>query len=59
MGDAPRIIEALRMTRDQQREIERQWFLDPASGEIKPEIDPAEAPEVRPRPIRVPRQTTD
>ena len=59
MGDAPRIIEALRLTREQKRDIERQWSLDPATGEIKPEVDPVEDPQVRPQPIRVPRQTFD
>lgn len=59
MGNAPKIIEALRMTREQQREVERQWYLDPVSGEIKPEVDPAEDPQVRPKPIRAPRQTFD
>ena len=59
MGDAPKIIEALRMTREEQREIERQWHLDSVSGEIMPEADPAEDPQVRPQPHRAPLQTFD
>jgi len=70
MGDAPKIIEELRQTREQMRENERQWFLDTATGELKPEADPLElavpttgtasaAPRPRPQPVRVARQTTD
>lgn len=59
MGDAPKIIEALRMTREQQRDFERQWYLDPGLGEIQPEADPVEEPRARPEPIRAPRQTFD
>lgn len=59
MGDAPRIIEALDMSREQLRELNRQWHLDPESGQIVPEIDPAELPETQPRSISVPRQTFD
>ena len=59
MGDAPKIIEALRMTREEQREIERQWHLDSVSGEIMPEADPAEDPQARPQPIPAPLQKFD
>jgi hypothetical protein len=59
MGDAPKIIEELRQTRDQLRENERQWSLDTATGELKPEEDPREDPQVRPQPVRVARQTFD
>jgi hypothetical protein len=59
MGEAPKIIEELRRTREQIRESERDWFLDPATGELKPEEDPTEDPQVRPKPVRVARQTFD
>lgn len=59
MGDAPKIIEALRLSREQKREIDRQWHLDATTGEMVPEVDPAEDPMVRPQPIRIPLQTFD
>jgi len=59
MGNAPKIIEALKQTRAQKRELDRQWFLDPATGELKPEADPAEDQQNRPQPVRVARQTFD
>ncbi len=59
MGNAPKILEELRQTRDQLRESERQWFLDTTTGELKPEVEPGEDPETRPQPIRVARQTFD
>ena len=59
MGDAPRIIEALDMSREQLRDLDRQWHLDPQSGQIEPEIDPTELPQARPKPVSVPRQTFD
>jgi hypothetical protein len=59
MGDAPKIIEGLRLTREQLRETERQRYLDPATGELKAEADPAEDPQARPAPMPVARQTFD
>lgn len=59
MGDAPKIIEELRQTRDQLRENERQWFLDTATGELTPEPDPIEIPQVRPQPVQAARYTFD
>lgn len=70
MGDAPKIIEELRQTREQMRENERQWSLDTDTGELNPEADPIElaipttgtpsaAPRPRPQPVRVARQTFD
>ncbi|MGE5287306.1 MAG: hypothetical protein ACM3ML_08915 [Micromonosporaceae bacterium] len=59
MGAAPEILEELRLTPEQLREIEREWFLDTTTGELKPEEDPAENPRARPRPVRVARRTYD
>jgi hypothetical protein len=70
MGDAPKIIEELRQTREQMRENERQWSLDTDTGELKPEADPIElaiptaghpyvAPRPRPQPVQAARVTYD
>lgn len=59
MGNAPKIIEELRQTREQMRENERQWSLDPTTGELRPEADSNEEPRVRPQPVRIARQTFD
>ena len=59
MGDAPKIIEELRQTREQLRDSERQWYLDTTTGELKPEEDPREDPQIRPKPVRVARRTFD
>lgn len=59
MGDAPKIIEELRRTREQIQEDERQWHLDTAAGELTPDEDPTEDPRLRPQPVRVARQTSD
>lgn len=59
MGRAPKIIEGIRRTKEQIREEERKWFLDTQTGEMKPEEDPAEEPNVRPQPIQVAHQTFD
>ncbi len=59
MGEAPKIIEELKLTRAQLRENERQWSLDPTTGQLEPEDDPSEDPQVQPEPIRIARQTFD
>lgn len=59
MGAAPKILEELRLTREQARENEREWFLDTATGELKPEEDPGEDLRSRPRPVHVARRTYD
>ena len=59
MGNAPRILEDLRLTREQRRDDERQWFLDTATGELRPEEDPTEDPQARPQPVHVARETFD
>jgi hypothetical protein len=59
MGKAPKILEELRQTQEQMLENDRQWFLDTTTGELKPEEDPAEDPQTRPKPVRVARQTFD
>ena len=59
MGKAPRILDELRLTREELQEHERQWELDTATGELKPEEVPSEDPQTRPQPVRVARQTFD
>jgi hypothetical protein len=59
MGDAPKIIEEIRRTREQVREEERQWALDPTKGELQAEEDPTEDPRLRPQPVQVAQQTFD
>lgn len=57
MGQAPKIIDGIKRTRQQVIDDERQFTLN--QGVLDPEPDPREVPEVRPQPVRVPRQTTD
>ena len=59
MGKAPQILEGLGQASERLREKERQWVLDAGVGELKPEIDPDEEPQVRPQPVRVARKTFD
>lgn len=59
MGDAPKILEGLRRTSERLREKEQEWYLDASTGELKPEVDPNDEPQDRPRPVRVARQTFD
>jgi len=59
MGTAPKILEELRLTPEQLRDTDRQWFLDATTGELKPEADPSEDARARPRPIRVARRIFD
>ncbi len=60
MADATKIVEELRQARGRKsREEGRQWFLDTDSGELKPEENPTEAPQARPQPVRVARQSFD
>lgn len=59
MGNAPKIVEELRQTRAQMRENERQWSLDPTTGELKPEADSNENLQPRPESVRIARQTFD
>ena len=57
MGQAPKIIEGIRRSREQIREDERRWELD--AGEVKPVEDPDEDPRLQPHPVRVAIQTFD
>lgn len=59
MGDATKILEDLLLTNGQSPAAGQQWFLDPTTGELKPEDNPSEGVQTRPQPIRVPRQTFD
>ena len=59
MGAAPKILEEARLTPEQMRESEREWFLDTATGELKPENDPGENPLDRPGPVQVAHRTWD
>ena len=59
MGAAPKVLEELRLTPEQLRENDRQWLLDTATGELKPEADPSEDARIRPRPVRVARRIFD
>jgi N-acyl-L-homoserine lactone synthetase len=59
MGQAPKIIEEIRRTRKQVLEDERQWKLNPETGELEAEELPGEDAQARPQPVQVPRQTTD
>lgn len=59
MGTAPKILGEARLTPEQMWESEREWFLDTATGELKPEDDPREDPLDRPEPVRVARRTYD
>ncbi len=59
MGAAPETLEEHRLTPEQLHEIEREWFLDTTTGELKPEENPADDPRARPEPVRVARRTYD
>lgn len=59
MGTAPKILEEASLTPEQMWESEREWFLDTATGELKPEDDPREDPLDRPEPVWVARRTYD
>lgn len=48
MGDAPKILEQLCLTREQLRERELRWFMDNQTGQIAPEVKPEETLQVRP-----------
>ncbi|MFI6360067.1 hypothetical protein ACIBJF_47715 [Streptomyces sp. NPDC050743] len=59
MGAAPAILPETRLTPQQARENERQWFLDAFTGELKPEESSGEDPQERPKPVLVARWTFD
>ncbi len=59
MGDAPKKLDAIRRTRAEVLADERQWSLNPETGELVPGELPGEDPEARPRPVPVALQTTD
>lgn len=59
MGAAPKILEETHLADGQARETDREWFLDTATGELKPEADSSQSPLDRPDPVRVARRTYD
>jgi hypothetical protein len=56
VGAAPKILEEAGLTPGQMWASEREWFLDTATGELKPEDDPRGN---RPEPVWVARDTYD
>lgn len=59
MGAAPKILEEAGLTSEQMRESQREWFLDTATGQLRPEDDPRDNPLGRPGPVWVARDTYD
>jgi hypothetical protein len=59
VGAAPKILEGTGLTPEQMRESGREWFLDTATGELRPEDDRGEDPLGRPEPVRVAYRTYD
>lgn len=57
MGQAPKIVEAIRQTQAERQAEERTWTL--AEGQLVPEADITEDPRLAPLPVQVPRQTFD
>jgi hypothetical protein len=56
VGTAPKILEEADLTPGQMWASEREWFLDTAAGELRPEDDPRGD---RPEPVWVARDTYD
>lgn len=57
MGQAPKIIEAIRQTQQERQAEERKWSL--AEGQFTPEVDPTEDQQLVPQSMPIPTQTFD
>jgi hypothetical protein len=57
MGQAPKILEELRLSRAERREHERPWYT--AAGALEPEEDPSADPQDRPGRVPEPQQKFD